>query len=348
MLITRRTGLRVGSFCRRGVVQSLSKPVLASKPSAPSTQLPHLYRSFSAFSSFLLTRSMESEHRAKRPRLEDGEHATPALVRLQRAAFLSSMSRDISPPPSSRGVAGAEVLADQKTPDVKANGSPSVDPGALVKASRSKLDSSFQHDKQLAANRRDENWSFPKSTMLPSPFTLTKIRDLPPSSNVDTVSLHDILGNPLIKEAWIFNYCFDIDWMMQFFDPDVRDLVQVKIIHGSWKSEDSNKKNIDDACKRWPNVQDFKAYLPDPFGTHHSKMFVLFTHDEQAEVIIHTANMLQKDWTNMTQAVWRSGPLSEQDKKDEGELRVIGSGERFKYDLLAYLREYKKSTQTLH
>ncbi|KAI9873034.1 MAG: hypothetical protein M1823_008021, partial [Watsoniomyces obsoletus] len=67
--------------------------------------------------------------------------------------------------------------------------------------------------------------------MLPSPFTLIKIRDLPASANVDTVSLHDILGNPLVKEAWVFNFCFDVDWMMQFFDPDVRSLVQVKIIH---------------------------------------------------------------------------------------------------------------------
>ena len=135
--------------------------------------------------------------------------------------------------------------------------------------------------------------------------------------------------------------------MMQFFDPDVRDLVQVKIIHGSWRNEDSNKIAIDDACRRWKNVEASKAYLPDQFGTHHSKMFVLFTHDAQAEVIIHTANMLQKDWTNMTQAVWRTGLLSKQSKKD-GEIGPIGSGSRFKHDLLAYLKEYKKSAQPLH
>ena len=29
------------------------------------------------------------------------------------------------------------------------------------------------------------------------------------------------------------------------FDKDVRDLVQVKVVHGSWKKEDSNRVSID-------------------------------------------------------------------------------------------------------
>lgn len=49
---------------------------------------------------------------------------------------------------------------------------------------------------------------------IPSPIQLNRIQDLPPSSNVDTISLGDILGDPLIKECWLFNYLFDIDFMM--------------------------------------------------------------------------------------------------------------------------------------
>lgn len=35
-----------------------------------------------------------------------------------------------------------------------------------------------------------------------SPIQLTRIEDLAPHENVDAVGLHDILGDPLIKECW--------------------------------------------------------------------------------------------------------------------------------------------------
>jgi len=181
----------------------------------------------------------------------------------------------------------------------------------------------------------------------PSPFSLMSIRDLPPSQNKDTVSLHDILGNPLIKEAWVFNYCFDIDWMMTHFDVDVRDLVKVKVVHGSWRKEDGNRIGIEDACRRWPNVEAVTAYLPDQFGTHHSKMFVLLTHDDQAQVVIHTANMLDKDWSNMTQAIWQSPLLPKLDGDSDSVVGRYGSGSRFKHDFMAYLTAYGSKTKAL-
>jgi len=134
---------------------------------------------------------------------------------------------------------------------------------------------------------------------------------------------------------------------MSHFDSDVRTLVAVKIVHGSWRREDPYKIHIDDACDRWPNVESITAYLPDPFGTHHSKMFILFMHDEQAQIVIHTANMLAKDWTNMTQAVWRSPLLP----KVEGQVHrltgPVGSGFRFKQDLTSYLKAYGAKTKAL-
>lgn len=86
--------------------------------------------------------------------------------------------------------------------------------------------------------------------------------------------------------------------------------------------------------------------MPEMFGTHHAKMLILFRRDDTAQVIIHTANMIAKDWTNMTNAVWISPMLpriigpSQENLSSENMTR--GGGERFKFDLLNYLRSYDR------
>lgn len=77
-----------------------------------------------------------------------------------------------------------------------------------------------------------------------SPFQLTHIRDLPNEANVDAVSLNDLLGDPLISECWEFNYLHDLDFLMEAFDPDVKDLVKVHVVHGFWKQEDQSRLNL--------------------------------------------------------------------------------------------------------
>jgi tyrosyl-DNA phosphodiesterase-1 len=101
-------------------------------------------------------------------------------------------------------------------------------------------------------------------------------------------------------------------------------------------------------AERYPNIDLIGAYLPDPFGTHHSKMLVLFRHDDHAQIIIHTANMIPKDWTNMTQAVWQSPllPLST-DAAVSSEANPIGSGNRFRTDIIRYLHSYEKRLHKL-
>ncbi|KAF9694057.1 hypothetical protein EKO04_007814 [Ascochyta lentis] len=181
-----------------------------------------------------------------------------------------------------------------------------------------------------------------------SPFKLTKIRDLAAHQNVDTVELKEILGDPLIKECWNFNFLFDLGFVMQQFDEDVRDIVKVKIIHGFWKRDDERRINLMETAEKHPNIELINAYLPDPFGTHHSKMLILFRHDDRAQVIIHTANMISKDWTNMTQAVWRSPLLScSTATATHSEPHIIGSGQRFQVDLLRYLGNYEKRLRRL-
>lgn len=115
--------------------------------------------------------------------------------------------------------------------------------------------------------------------MISSPFHLTKIRDLPESNNIDCVSLHDILGDPLISECWEFNFLHDIDFLMQHFDEDTRSLVKVHIVHGFWKKEDESRIVLERQKREYSNVDIHVAYMPEMFGTHHSKMMVLFRHD---------------------------------------------------------------------
>lgn len=177
-----------------------------------------------------------------------------------------------------------------------------------------------------------------------SPWQLTWIRDLPEELNQDAVTLKDILGDPLISECWEFNYLHDLGYLMGSFDPDTRHLVDVHVVHGFWKREDPQRLALSADASAYENVKLHVAPMPEMFGTHHSKMMILFRHDDTAEVIIHTANMIPKDWTNMTNAVWRSPRLPRSPRGTKPppcyQDLEIGSGDRFKADLTSYLRSY--------
>ena len=70
-------------------------------------------------------------------------------------------------------------------------------------------------------------------------------------------------------------------------------------------------------------------------------MLVLIRHDDRAQIIIHTANMIPFDWGNMAQAVWKS-PLLPLATGSSTSLQTeqMGSGFKFKTDFLNYLRAY--------
>ncbi|KAL0933152.1 tyrosyl-dna phosphodiesterase [Colletotrichum truncatum] len=181
-----------------------------------------------------------------------------------------------------------------------------------------------------------------------SPFQLTRIRDLPEAANQDTITLKDILGDPLIAECWEFNFLHDIHFLMSHFDEDTKNFVKVHVVHGFWKREDPNRLALQEDAAAYSNVQLHCAFMPEMFGTHHSKMMILIRHDESAQVVIHTANMIAKDWTNMTNAVWMSPLLPLLKEKDVPMGNdPIGTGKKFKYDLLSYLRAYDVQRPTV-
>ncbi|KAI0900151.1 phospholipase D/nuclease [Annulohypoxylon nitens] len=183
--------------------------------------------------------------------------------------------------------------------------------------------------------------------LISSPVRLTTIRDLPEETNVGAVSLYDLLGDPLISECWEFNYLHDVDFLMNHLDEDTRGLVKVHIVHGFWKKDDNNRLSLERQSAQYKNVTLHTAYMPEMFGTHHSKMLILFRHDDTTQVIIHTANMISKDWTNLTNGVWQTPQLPLlKDYQGSPELDMkIGSGPRFKNDLLNYLRAYNSRRQ---
>ncbi|KAH7072368.1 tyrosyl-DNA phosphodiesterase 1 [Paraphoma chrysanthemicola] len=269
---------------------------------------------------------------AKRRKL-DTSHAEETVNSTQQISP-QGLERPISPPLSRRNKPAVAVLAPtwgfDNVPEQEA-------PSASL----------FPEKKQKTSKDVQSNKSRP---YMPSPIQLTQIDDMGVHQNINTVSLKDILGDPMIKQCWNFNYLFDVDFVMKHFDEDVRDLVEVKIVHGFWKSEDPNRSKLFETAEQYPNIQLLPAYLPDAFGTHHSKMLVLFRHDDYAQVIIHTANMIQRDWSNMTQAVWSSPllPLLSSTTLEPGvavgqleaPVHPVGSGERFKIDMIQYLRAY--------
>lgn len=130
---------------------------------------------------------------------------------------LRSLGLEISPPP------GRSSSASQDASQVK-------------DISRDHADDEQETARTTEASRIASNVDF-----IRSPIQLTRIQDLPASSNVDTVSLTNILGDPLIRECWQFNFLFDVDFVMSNFDRDVRDLIKVKIVHGMWKRDDARR-----------------------------------------------------------------------------------------------------------
>lgn len=169
----------------------------------------------------------------KRPKISPGGPlenvvASPGLVSLEDSnqphrsgndSPLASLTRSITPPPQSRS-----RLKSQ----------------SVLKADADANDASLYR-------KHENNHENGGPRLIPSPIQLTNIRDLPESSgnNVDTVKLRDILGDPMIRECWQFNYLFDVDFLMSQFDEDIRDLVQVKVVHGSWKKDAPNRIRID-------------------------------------------------------------------------------------------------------
>lgn len=144
--------------------------------------------------------SMDNEPSPKRQRLNDDARDAHELLGTSlthentitppiktNITNLASLTEPVSPP--------ATKTARKETIDLTDDADPSTE------GWRSRLDVETQLVKESTIN-------------IPSPIRLTRVEGLAELNNIDTVSLRDIVGDPLIKECWVFNYLFDVDFLL--------------------------------------------------------------------------------------------------------------------------------------
>lgn len=185
----------------------------------PSTSFTSLYHSRALVET---SARSQMERPAKRVRLSPDTTREDETIPDRVSSPLASLHRSITPPPRARSLTRAvsgSLCPDLNSDQLEGDKNQLVETSITSKARR----------------------------LISSPIQLTHIRDFPESRgyNVDTVKLRDILGDPMIRECWQFNYLFDVDFLMSNFDEDVRSLVKVKVVHGSWERESANRVRVE-------------------------------------------------------------------------------------------------------
>ncbi|KAL7862424.1 hypothetical protein SRHO_G00138650 [Serrasalmus rhombeus] len=167
-------------------------------------------------------------------------------------------------------------------------------------------------------------------------FYLNKVTGIEKKYNTGALHIKEILSPMFgtLKESVQFNYCFDIPWMVKQYPPEFRDK-PVTIVHGEKRE---SKARLIQQAQPYSHIRFCQAKLDIAFGTHHTKMMLLW-YEEGFRVIILTSNMIQADWYQKTQGLWMSPMyprLPEGSPETAGESRT-----HFKRDLLEYLRAYR-------
>lgn len=166
-------------------------------------------------------------------------------------------------------------------------------------------------------------------------FYLNKVTGLDRKFNHGALHIKDILS-PLfgtLKESVQFNYCFDIPWLVQQYPKEFRER-PVLLVHGDKREA---KARLVQQAQPYPHVKLCQAKLDIAFGTHHTKMMLLW-YEEGFRVVILTSNMIRADWYQKTQGMWMSPlyPRLPKGSSDTGESPTF-----FKRDLLEYLSTYR-------
>ncbi|CAN9506864.1 unnamed protein product [Ophioblennius macclurei] len=167
-------------------------------------------------------------------------------------------------------------------------------------------------------------------------FYLNKVTGLDRRYNRGALHIRDILSPffGTLKESVQFNYCFDIAWMVEQYPLEFRDR-PVLIVHGDKREA---KARLLQQAQPFPHVRLCQAPLDIAFGTHHTKMMLLW-YEEGFRVVILTSNLIRADWYQKTQGMWMS-PLFP--RLPEG--CSVNAGESptfFKRDLMEYMSSYR-------
>lgn len=194
-----------------------------------------------------------------------------------------------------------------------------------------------------------------KLKTIKSPIRLTKIRDLPDSENLDTLSLDEILGDPSLGKMWQFNFMMSIPFVMQHIHKRCRSHIMSYFVHGykiSTMEEKQRLRHDADMCEHPENITVEGVRLNTPYATHHSKMMVLVFGEgdtQTLQIVIHTANLIPFDWANMTQGVWLSPRLNKWSTTVKMDNKTLHEKCQFEHDFLHYIDAYNiPSTKKLH
>jgi len=172
---------------------------------------------------------------------------------------MSSLDRPISPPPRKRRRSASQELD---------------------------IPSKHNKPKVLESNEGEEE-NDAEIKVIRSPIRLYSIKDLPDSENVDTITIREVLSPATLTEIWSFNFMTHMPWLRDLLGKENKSRIKIRIVHGYWRQEDESRKLMEQG--KWgDNVKLIAAYLPDAFGTHHSKVIVLFRKDDTAQVVVHT------------------------------------------------------------
>ena len=146
------------------------------------------------------------------------------------------------------------------------------------------------------------------------------------------VSLKHILSSDFgdLNALILFSYMVDMDWILEQLPRLKRSIPILMVVQFDSLSQ---LQDIRIRFSRFPNIKFLRPHLPIPFGTHHSKMLLLFYADGM-RVVVTTANFIPVDWAMKTQGVWISPyfPLLES---------KIETSSNFQNDLVEYLQAYQ-------
>lgn len=179
-------------------------------------------------------------------------------------------------------------------------------------------------DSEPASGSQDDN--------RPLGIYYTKVSGIHDSFNNEvTKSLKEILSDGNLVESAQFNYMFEVDWLISQYPSDYQTL-PLTIVHQN--KPDTNAYLVQDT-KVYPQIKLIRAPLPDAYGTHHTKMMFL-RYTDGFRVVIHTANLIERDWYAKTQGGWMS-PVFPFAKNG------TDSTTFFQRDLIEYLNGYRCS-----
>ena len=165
----------------------------------------------------------------------------------------------------------------------------------------------------------------PSRPLQPPAFELLRVEGVHPSGR----RLQDLCSGS-VRAALVSNYMTDAPWFAQEF-PDLVSSEELIVCH------DGKSGMRREAEALWGELKRARLRhglgsggrgrlvvhapdLPIPYGTHHSKFFVLVYTDGRLRLIIHSANLLHGDCTNKTQGE-RTEPLlgaKNQNKTERG------------------------------